>query len=132
MEVINLHLSDGLVPLWQAAHWILTIAMLALYMYKLSKTEDKENYCLRLFSCSDYCCIVNINTITIWGSHTLFIIPLVVILLDPLGVIVAFLCFVVQFLPRECGITSLGANVVTMGLVMSFSNLLLLQIHCRT
>jgi cobalt/nickel transport system permease protein len=121
-----LHLSDGLLPLWQAAiYWILTVAVLALYMYKLSNVEEKEK--------------VMVNTailaaVTIAASSIsipspfgvpihLFIIPLVVILLGPLsGVTVAFLCFIVQyFLLGMGGFTSLGANVVTMGIVMSFS-----------
>jgi len=121
-----LHLPDGLLPLWQAAiYWILTVAVLALYMYKLSKVEEKEK--------------VMVNTailaaVTIAASSIsipspfgvpihLFIIPLVVILLGPLsGVTVAFLCFIVQyFLLGMGGFTSLGANVVTMGIVMSFS-----------
>jgi cobalt/nickel transport system permease protein len=121
-----LHLSDGLLPLWQAAiYWILTVAVLALYMYKLSKVEEKEK--------------VMVNTailaaVTIAASSIsipspfgipihLFIIPLVAILLGPLsGVTVAFLCFIVQFLFLGMGgITSLGANVVTMGIVMSFT-----------
>ncbi len=121
-----MHLSDGLLPLWQAAiYWILTVAVLALYMYKLSNVEEKEK--------------VMVNTailaaVTIAASSIsipspfgvpihLFIIPLVVILLGPLsGVTVAFLCFIVQyFLLGMGGFTSLGANVVTMGIVMSFS-----------
>jgi len=121
-----LHLPDGLLPLWLAAiYWILTVAVLALYMYKLSKVEEKEK--------------VMVNTailaaVTIAASSIsipspfgvpihLFIIPLVVILLGPLsGVTVAFLCFIVQyFLLGMGGFTSLGANVVTMGIVMSFS-----------
>lgn len=121
-----MHLSDGLLPLWQAAiYWILTVVVLALYMYKLSKVEEKEK--------------VMVNTailaaVTIAASSIsipspfgvpihLFIIPLVVILLGPLsGVTVAFLCFIVQyFLLGMGGFTSLGANVVTMGIVMSFS-----------
>ncbi len=121
-----MHLSDGLLPLWQAAiYWILTVAVLALYMYKLSKVEEKEK--------------VMVNTailaaVTIAASSIsipspfgipihLFIIPLVAILLGPLsGVTVAFLCFIVQFLFLGMGgITSLGANVVTMGIVMSFT-----------
>lgn len=121
-----MHLSDGLLPLWQAAiYWILTVVVLALYMYKLSKVEEKEK--------------VMVNTailaaVTIAASSIsipspfgipihLFIIPLVAILLGPLsGVTVALLCFVVQFLFLGMGgITSLGANVVTMGIVMSFT-----------
>ncbi|MBI5458652.1 energy-coupling factor ABC transporter permease [Methanobacterium sp.] len=121
-----MHLPDGLLPLWQAAiYWILTIAIMAVYMYKLSKTEEKEKV------------IVNTSilaAVTIAASSIsipspfgvpihLFLIPLVAIILGPLsGVTVAFLCFIVQFFILGMGgITSLGANVVTMGIVMSFS-----------
>jgi len=121
-----LHLPDGLLPLWQAAiYWILTIAIMAVYMYKLSKTEEKEKV------------IVNTSilaAVTIAASSIsipspfgvpihLFLIPLVAIILGPLsGVAVAFVCFIVQFFILGMGgITSLGANVVTMGIVMSFS-----------
>ena len=56
----------------------------------------------------------------------LFIIPLVVILIGPLsGVTVAFLCFLIQFLFLGMGgITSLGVNTVTMGIVLGFSTYL--------
>lgn len=121
-----MHLPDGLLPLWQAAiYWILTIVFMAVYMYKLSKTEEKEKI------------IVNTSilaAVTIAASSIsipspfgvpihLFLIPLVVIILGPLsGVAVAFLCFIVQFFILGMGgITSLGANVVTMGIVMSFA-----------
>jgi cobalt/nickel transport system permease protein len=52
-----------------------------------------------------------------------FLIPLAAILLGPLtGVTVAFLCFTAQFLFLGMGgLTSLGVNTVTMGIVMSFS-----------
>lgn len=121
-----MHLPDGLLTLWQAAiYWILTIVFMAVYMYKLSKTEEKEKI------------IVNTSilaAVTIAASSIsipspfgvpihLFLIPLVVIILGPLsGVTVAFLCFLLQFFILGMGgITSLGANVVTMGIVMSFT-----------
>jgi cobalt/nickel transport system permease protein len=55
-----------------------------------------------------------------------FIIPLVAILMGPLtGVAVAFLCLLLQFLFLGMGgLTTLGANVLAMGVVMSFSTYL--------
>ena len=57
------------------------------------------------------------------GLIPLWQAPIYWILIGPLGgVMVAFLCFIVQyFILGMGGITSLGANVVTMGIVMSFS-----------
>lgn len=126
MEVINLHLTDGLIPLWQAAiYWILTIALLALYMYKLSKTEETEKVIVKtaiLAAVTIAASSISIPSPFGVPIH-LFILPLVAILLGPLsGIVVALLCFLVQFfLLGMGGITSLGANVVTMGIVMSFS-----------
>jgi cobalt/nickel transport system permease protein len=121
-----LHLPDGLIPLWQAAiYWILTIILLALYTFKLSKTEDKQKIIINtaiLAAVTFAASSISIPSPFGVPVH-LFIIPLVVILLGPLsGVAVAFICFIVQFLFLGMGgITSLGANVVTMGIMMSFS-----------
>jgi len=121
-----LHLPDGLIPLWQAAiYWILTIILLALYIFKLSKTEDKQKIIINtaiLAAVTFAASSISIPSPFGVPVH-LFIIPLVVILLGPLsGVAVAFICFIVQFLFLGMGgITSLGANVVTMGIMMSFS-----------
>lgn len=121
-----MHLPDGLLPLWQAAiYWILSVAVLALYMYKLSEVEEKEK--LMVNTAILAAVTIAASSISIPSPFGvplhLFIIPLVVILLGPLsGVTVAFLCFIVQyFLLGMGGFTSLGANVVTMGIVMSFS-----------
>lgn len=121
-----MHLPDGLIPLWQAAiYWILTIILLALYIFKLSKTEDKQKIIINtaiLAAVTFAASSISIPSPFGVPVH-LFIIPLVVILLGPLsGVAVAFICFIVQFLFLGMGgITSLGANVVTMGIMMSFS-----------
>jgi cobalt/nickel transport system permease protein len=119
-------LPDGLIPLWQAAiYWILTIIVLALYMYKISKTEDKHKIIINTAILAAVTFVASsISIPSPFGVPIhLFIIPLVVILLGPLsGVVVAFLCFVAQFLFLGMGgVTSLGANVVTMGILMSFS-----------
>jgi cobalt/nickel transport system permease protein len=99
--------------------------ILALYLYKLSKTEDKQKVLINtaiLAAVTFAASSISIPSPFGVPIH-LFIIPLVVILLGPLsGVAVAFLCFIAQFLFLGMGgITSLGANVVTMGIVMSFS-----------
>ena len=121
-----MHLPDGLIPLWQAAiYWILTIILLTLYTFKLSKTEDKQKIIINtaiLAAVTFAASSISIPSPFGVPVH-LFMIPLVVILSGPLsGVAVAFICFIVQFLFLGMGgITSLGANVVTMGIMMSFS-----------
>jgi len=124
-----LHLPDGLIPLWQSLiYWILTIVTLAIYLFKLSKSAEKEKIIINTAIIAAATIVVSSLSIpSPFGVPIhLFVIPLVVILLGPLsGVTVAFLCFLVQFLFLGMGgITSLGANTVTMGIVMSFSTYL--------
>ncbi|BDZ68097.1 energy-coupling factor ABC transporter permease [Methanobacterium ferruginis] len=121
-----MHLSDGLIPLWQAAiYWILTFAIIGIYFYKLSKTEEKEKILVNTAILAAV--TIAVSSISIPSPFGvpihLFIIPLVVILLGPFtGVTVEFLCLIVQFLFLGMGgITSLGANTITMGIVLSFS-----------
>lgn len=120
-----MHLPDGLIPLWQSViYWILTIIFLAIYMYKISKIEEKDKI---LINTSVLAAVtIAASSISIPSPFGvpihLFIIPLVVILLGPLsGIMVAFICFIVQFFFLGMGgVTSLGANTVTMGVALSF------------
>lgn len=124
-----MHLSDGLIPLWQAAiYWILTLVVIGIYFYKLSKTEEKERILVNTAILAAV--TIAVSSISIPSPFGvpihLFIIPLVVILLGPFtGVTVEFLCLIVQFLFLGMGgITSLGANTITMGIVLSFATYL--------
>lgn len=121
-----MHLSDGLIPLWQALiYWILTIAMLAVYTYKISKTEEKDKVMVNTSILAAVTVVASsISIPSPFGVPLhLFLIPLVAIILGPLsGVVIAFICFIIQFfLLGMGGITSLGANIVTMGIVLSFT-----------
>ncbi|MEN6552792.1 MAG: ECF transporter S component [Methanobacterium sp.] len=124
-----MHLPDGLIPLWQAAiYWILTIIILAVYIFKLSRTEEKEKKIVAtaIFAAATFVAS-SLSIPSPFGVPVhFFLIPLVVILLGPLsGVAVEFLCLIVQFFFLGMGgITSLGANTVTMGIVLSFSTYL--------
>lgn len=124
-----LHLPDGLIPLGQATiYWVLTLVVLAVYIFKLSRIEEKEKKMVAtaIFAAAT----VVASSLSIPSPFGVpvhfFLIPLVVILLGPLsGVAVEFLCLIVQFFFLGMGgITSLGANTVTMGIVLSFSTYL--------
>ncbi|MBP1945991.1 energy-coupling factor ABC transporter permease [Methanobacterium petrolearium] len=124
-----MHLSDGLIPLWQAAiYWILTLVVIGIYFYKLSKTEEKEKIIVNTAILAAVTIVASsISIPSPFGVPIhLFVIPLVVILLGPFtGVTVEFLCLIVQFLFLGMGgVTSLGANTITMGIVLSFSTYL--------
>jgi len=115
-----LHLPDGIIPLWQSViYLVLTIITLALYLFKLSKSEEKEKITIKTAIFSATTIVVSSLSIPSPFGVPLhfFIIPLVAILLGPLnGFAVAFLCLVVQFFILGFGgITTLGANTVAIG-----------------
>jgi len=124
-----LHLMDGLIPLWQAAiYWIISVVTVAIYLFKLSKSEEKERKVV--YTAIFTAAAVAASSISIpspFGvSIHFFLIPLVAIILGPLsGVIVAFLCLIIQFfLLGMGGITVLGANTLTIGVALSLSTYL--------
>ena len=121
-----MHLPDGIIPLWQTViYWILTLIFLALYLFKISREKKKEKMFINTAVIA--AATVVISSLSIPSPFGVpihfFLIPLAAIILGPLtAVTVAFLCFLVQFLFLGMGgITSLGVNTVTMGIVMSFT-----------
>ncbi len=124
-----MHLPDGIIPLSQALiYWIITIICLALYLFKLSKQEHREKTVIytSIFAAAT----VATSSLSIPSPLGVpihfFLIPLVAILIGPLsGITVAFLCLVIQFfLMGMGGITTLGANTVSIGIVISLSTYL--------
>jgi cobalt/nickel transport system permease protein len=124
-----LHLPDGIIPLWQAViYWILAIIPLAFYAFKISKSEQKDKLIINtgIFAAVT----VVVSSLSIPSPFGIpmhfFLIPLVAILLGPFtGIAVAFLCLLLQFLFLGMGgLTTLGANVLAMGVVMSISTYL--------
>lgn len=124
-----MHLPDGIIPLWQSViYWILAIIVLVLYLFKLSKTGENEKRIAYIAIFAATAVLVSFISVPSPFGVPLhfFLIPLVVILFGPLsGVVVAFLCLVVQFfLLGFGGMTTLGANTLTIGMALSFSTYL--------
>jgi len=128
-----LHLPDGLIPLSHALiYWIITLIFIALYLFKLSRIEHREKNVVytSIFAAAT----VATSSISIPSPLGVpihfFLIPLVAILLGPLsGIIVALLCLVIQyFLMGMGGLTTLGANTLAMGVVISLSSYLFYRI----
>ncbi|MCK9152051.1 energy-coupling factor ABC transporter permease [Methanobacterium alcaliphilum] len=121
-----MHLPDGIIPLWQAAiYWVIVLIALALYSYKISKTEDNQKrMVLTALLAAASVAASSISVPSPFGVPMhFFLIPLVAIILGPLtGVLVAFICLTIQFFILGMGgITTLGGNTLTMGVVLSFS-----------
>ncbi len=121
-----MHLPDGIITLWQSLiYWILVIITIIIYLFKVSKNEENEKRIV--FTAVLAAAAIVTSSISIPSPFGVpihfFLIPLVAILLGPLsGVAVAFLCLIVQFfLFGFGGITTLGANTLTIGIALSFS-----------
>lgn len=120
-----MHLPDGIVPLNQAIiYWIITFIIMAIFLYKFSKDENKEK---RIISIA----IFSVFTITVTSLSIpsplgvpihFFLIPLVAIVLGPnTSNIVSFISLLMQFLVLNMGgITILGANFLVMGFILSY------------
>lgn len=120
-----MHIPDGLLPFEQGVvYLIIGLVILSISFYHVSKKTNMEK---RLVLSGVLTAIVVVATsLTIPSPMGIpmhfFIIPLVVFILGPCNTsLVSFLALLVQALVLgEGGITTLGANVLDMGIVLSF------------
>ncbi len=119
-----MHIPDGLIPFEQAmAYLIVSLIILGIFFYFTSKKTDMEK---RLVITGVLTAITVVATsFTIPSPMGIpmhfFIIPLVVLILGPCNAsLVSFLALLVQALViGEGGITTLGVNVLDMGIILS-------------
>ena len=119
-----MHIPDGLIPFNQTIiYWIISLIILGISFYRITSKVDMEK---RLVLTAFLTAIVVVTTsITIPSpmgiSMHFFIIPLVVIILGPLNAsIVSFLALLIQALYMAIGgVTTLGINVLNMGIILS-------------
>ena len=119
-----MHIPDGLIPFDQAMiYLIISLIILGYFFLKLSKKGDMEK---RLVLSGILTAVAVVaTTITIPSPIGIpmhfFIIPLVVILLGPYNAsLVSFLALLVQALGFGMGgVTTLGINVLDMGIILS-------------
>ena len=120
-----MHLPDGILPIEQAILYLfLTIIILCACNYKLSKINDIEKRFVYIAIFSAVVFILSSVSIPspIGIPIHFFVIPIVVILLGVIsGTICSFVSLIGQaILLNMGGITSLGANFIVMGFVLSF------------
>lgn len=119
-----MHIPDGLIPFDQAMiYLIISLIILSYFFIKLSKKTDMEK---RLVLSGILTAVAVVaTTITIPSPIGIpmhfFVIPLVVILLGPYNAsLVSFLALLVQaFGFGMGGVTTLGINVLDMGIILS-------------
>lgn len=119
-----MHIPDGLISINQAiVYWIISIVILAIFFLRISKKVDmSKRSLLTAFFTTAFIVATSITVPSPLGVPMhFFLIPLVVIILGPLNAsLVAFLGLLIQALLLGMGgITTLGANVLDMGIVLS-------------
>ena len=120
-----MHIPDGLIPLDQSMIYLaISLIILAISFYYYSKKADMGK---RLVLTGILTAITIVATsLTIPSPMGIpmhfFIIPLVVLILGPFNaVLVSFLALLVQaFMLGMGGVTTLGVNVLDMGIILSF------------
>lgn len=120
-----MHIPDGLIPIEQAiVYLIISLIIVGISFYYTSKKTDMEK---RLVLSGVLTAVAVVATsVTIPSPMGIpmhfFVIPLVVLILGPFNaILVSFLSLLVQALAvGEGGLTTLGINVLDMGIILSF------------
>lgn len=120
-----MHIPDGLIPLEQSIiYLIISLIILAVSFYYCSRKTDMSN---RLVLTGILTAVAVVATsVTIPSPMGIpmhfFIIPLVVLMLGPFNAaLVSFLALLIQaFALGMGGVTTLGVNVLDMGIILSF------------
>ena len=119
-----MHLPDGIISFEQAIiYWIITLIIISIFLYKFSKDENKEKRIISIALFSVFTMVVTSVSVPspLGVPIHFFLIPLIAIILGPLSsTIVSFVTLIMQALVLNMGgITSLGANFLVMGFILS-------------
>lgn len=117
-------MPDGIISIEQAlVYWIITLIIISIFFYKFSKDENKEKRIISIALFSVFTIVVTSLSIPspLGVPIHFFLIPMIAILLGPLSsTIVSFVTLIMQALVLNMGgITSLGANFLVMGFILS-------------
>lgn len=120
-----MHLPDGIISFEQAAvYWAITLIIISIFFYKFSKDENKEKRIISIALFSVFTMVVTSVSVPspLGVPIHFFLIPVIAILLGPLSsTIVSFITLIMQVLVLNMGgVTSLGANFLVMGFILSF------------
>ena len=118
-----MHLPDGIISFEQAMiYWIITLIIILLFFYKISKDENKEKRIISIALFSVFTIVITSLSIpSPFGVPIhFFLIPLIAMILGPFSsTIVSFIALLMQvFTLNMGGITSLGANFIVIGFIL--------------
>ena len=121
-----MHLPDGIIPLNQAIiYWIITLIIISIVFYKLSKDDNKERSIVKIAIFSVFTTVISSLSIPspLGLPIHFFTIALLVFLIGPYyACFVSFISLLSQALLLGMGgITSFGANFLIIGFVISMS-----------
>ena len=119
-----MHLPDGIISFEQAIiYWIITLIIISIFLYKFSKDENKEKRIISIALFSVFTMVVTSVSVPspLGVPIHFFLIPMIAIILGPLSsTIVSFVTLLMQALILNMGgITTLGANFLVMGFILS-------------
>lgn len=119
-----MHLPDGIISFEQAIiYWIITLIIISIFLYKFSKDKNKEKRIISIALFSVFTMVVTSVSVPspLGVPIHFFLIPLIAIILGPLSsTIVSFVTLLMQALILNMGgITTLGANFLVMGFILS-------------
>lgn len=120
-----MHIPDGLIPLEQSMiYLIISLIILAISFYYCSRKTDMSERLVLIGILTAVAVVATSVTIPspMGIPMHFFIIPLVVLILGPFNAsLVSFLALLVQaFALGMGGVTTLGVNVLDMGIILSF------------
>ncbi|GAB6056123.1 energy-coupling factor ABC transporter permease [Methanobacterium movens] len=121
-----MHLPDGILPLGQSLiYWIITGITLIIYLYKLSKVEDKHKLMITtsLLAAAAFA-LSSLSIPTPLGIPIhFFMIPLLALIVGPFSAaaIAVIILLIQAFFLGMGGIVALGANAVTIGLPLTLA-----------
>ncbi|WP_304123971.1 energy-coupling factor ABC transporter permease [Methanosphaera cuniculi] len=121
-----MHLPDGIIPLDQSIiYWVITILIFIFIFYKFSKDENKEKDIVKI-AVFAVCCFI-LSAIQVPSPLGIpihfFMVPIITLIIGPiLALMAVFISLLGQALMLGMGgITSLGANFLVMGVVITIT-----------
>lgn len=121
-----MHLPDGIIPLDQSIiYWVITILIFIFIFYKFSKDENKEKDIVKI-AVFAVCCFI-LSAIQVPSPLGIpihfFMVSIITLIIGPvLALMAVFISLLGQALMLGMGgITSLGANFLVMGVVITIT-----------
>jgi cobalt/nickel transport system permease protein len=135
--MIIMHIGDGLIPLWQTViYWIIAVGFIVMALRWAHKEMDERMVPMLAVLAAGIFAIQAMNIPIPWGTsgHMVGAVMASIIIGSPwAGVILITLVLIVQgVLFGDGGITTMGANIINMGVISGFLGFYVYQVMRKT